>query len=120
MRSFNGCIHRANWFLRFLMVTSLWLLTVDARSEDAEPAEFRQSRELSAEVTTSGFRRDLETGDLVQMVKISNRGNVPLKGPFHLILRGLEGAAPPRSSALQGRVRSAGPSTIEILNRMDN
>jgi hypothetical protein len=114
MRSFSGSVRDSKWAVQFLLVASLLVLSSVVRSEEVDTAKYLQDRELPVGVTVSGFRRDLETGDLVQMVKITNRGNVPVKGPFHVVLRGLESSAAVKSVALQGRVRSAGPLTLEI------
>jgi hypothetical protein len=114
MRLLNGSTARGMWAAGLLLATGLLIMSSVARSVAAGPAEYVKERELPVVVKVSGFRRDLETGDLVQMVKITNRGSAPLQGPFHLVLRGLETSAAVKSVALQGRVRSAGPLTLEI------
>lgn len=114
MHLLNGCTPCGKWFVILLLATSWWFSSSLARSEDAGTGDNVRAHEAPVAVNVSGFRRDLETGDLVQMVKITNRGSAPLEGPFHLVLQGLRSTAAVQSSALQGRAHSAGPFTVEI------
>jgi hypothetical protein len=43
-------------------------------------------------ITSSGFRRDQRTGELVQAVTVVSRGNKPLPGNLVLVLDGLDPA----------------------------
>jgi hypothetical protein len=107
-------------FRSYWLVSTLFgALVTMGTSWSATPGKPSPATGNGLGIEASGFRRDLRSGQLVQVLKVTNKRDRSLRGAFHVVLEGLDPQITVQASGPASGVAGSGIRSYLLASTAD-